>query len=137
MTLEQVEKYEKELKNKLYRDEYDWTDEEVEIVKKILKGEAFDEFTGIHFLEYAKNYIDKLLEVYSNYNLSADTILDVIETIKKLFENGIIKNINNTLFKLVIDYKIVYNEKSLDIPFAEYVINNLRSNENHNEWLGK
>ena len=104
------------------------------MAEKELSGECFQDLTGIDFLEYTKEHNDKLLGKYDN--LSKETLFEIIETLKNLFEAGILKQINYILLVLVIDYKIIYNTKLPDIPFDKYVIEKLKLNGNHKEWLG-
>jgi hypothetical protein len=114
--------------------DYRWSERDLEMVEKYLNGECFHDFTGIDFLEYVKEYNDKLLEEHNN--LSKEMLFEIIETLKKLFEKGILKQINYILFTLVIDYKFIYNSKLPDISFDKYVIEKLKLNGNHKEWLG-
>jgi hypothetical protein len=130
------EKYGKELPDDFHGIDYKWSEQELEMAEKYLNGECFQDFIGNDLLEYVKDYNDKLLEKYSNYDLSKETLFEIIETLKNLFEIGVLKQINYTLLALVIDYKIIYDAKLPDISFDKYVIERLRLNGNHKEWLG-
>jgi len=123
-------------KDKYYGIDYHWSEQELEMTEKYLNGECFNEFTGNDLLEYSKDCYKILLEKYNN-NLSKESLFFIIETLKELFETNILKQINFTLLKLVIDYKIIYDEKSPEITFDKYLIDNLKKNENYQEWLEK
>jgi hypothetical protein len=128
------EKYGVELSKDFHGIYYRWNEQDLEMAEKYLNGECFQDFTGIDFLEYVKEYNDKLLERHNN--LSKETLIEIIETLRDLFETGILKQINYILFVLVMDYKFIYNSKLPDIPFDKYVIEKLKLNGNHKEWLG-
>ena len=102
--------------------------------RKYLNGECFNEFTGIDLLEYSKDYNEKLLEKCNN-NLSKEKLLSILETLRELFESKSIKQINYSLLMLVIEYRIIYDKKTPDIPFDKYVIENLRQNDNYKEYI--
>jgi len=121
-------------KDKYYGVDFQWSEQELEMAEKYLNGKCFNDFTGNDLLEYSKDYYKILLEKYNN-NLSKESIFIIIETLKELFETKILKNINFTLLKLVIDYKITYDEKPPEITFDKYLIDNLKKNENYQEWL--
>jgi len=70
-------------------------------------------------------------------NLSREILLEIIRTLNRLFNAGILKQINYNLLTLIIDYKIIYDSESTNISFDEYIIKNLEQNGNHKEWLGK
>jgi hypothetical protein len=122
-------------KDKYFGIDYQWSEQELEMAEKYLNGECFNEFTGIDFLEYAKDYNEILLEKQNN-NLSKETLLEILVTLRKLYEANILKKINYNLLILVIDYRITFDEKLLNISFDEYIIENLKRNGNHEEWLG-
>ena len=128
------EKYGKELPEDFHGIDYEWSEQELEMAEKYFNGEYFQDFAGINFLEYVKEYNDKLLKKHNN--ISKETFFEIIETLKNLFEAGILKQINYNLLVLVIDYKIIYNSKLSDIPFDKYIIEKLKSNGNYKEWLG-
>jgi hypothetical protein len=128
------EKYGKELPDDFHGIDYIWSEKDLEMMEKYLNGECFDDFNGTDLIEYAKDFNDKLLEKYDN--LSKENVFEVLEILKNLFKSGTLKEINYTLLKLVIEYKIIYNEKLPDTTFDEYIIERLKRNGNHKNWLG-
>jgi hypothetical protein len=122
--------------DKYYGVEHQWSQKEVEMAEKYLEGGCFNDFTGIDLLEYTKDYVDKILVKY-NINVSKEKLLEILETIKRLFETEILKQINYNIIMLVIDYRIIYDEILPDVLFDEYIIEKLKRNGNHKEWLGE
>jgi hypothetical protein len=101
-------------KDKYYGVDYQWSEQELEMADKYQNGECLEDFDGIHFLDYVRDYNDKILEKYSNSkynNLTKGKLDEIIETLRKLFEEGILKQINHILFGLVIDYNSPYAKK--------------------------
>jgi len=66
-------------------------------------------------------------------NLSREILLEIIRTLNRLFNAGILKQINYNLLTLIIDYKIIYDSESTNISFDEYIIKKLERNGNHME----
>ena len=133
-------KYGKKLPYDLNGFDNSWSKQELELAKKYLGGESFQDFTGIELLIYVEEYIDNFLKNFSNIkysNLSKEMLYDIIRTLNRLFDAGILKQINYILLTLVVDYKIIYDSKLPDVSFDDYVIEKLRLNGNHKEWLGK
>jgi len=133
-------KYGKNLPYDLNGFDNSWNEQEKELAKKYLSGESFQDFTGIELLIYLEEYIDNFLKMFSNIkysNLSKEMLYDIIRTLNRLFDTGILKQINYILLTLVIDYKIIYDSKLPDVSFDNYVIEKLKINGNHKEWLGK
>jgi hypothetical protein len=132
-------KYGKNLPYDLNGFDNSWNEQELELAKKYLGGESFQDFTGIELLIYVEEYIDNFLNKFSNIkysNLSKEMLYDIIKTLNSLFNEEILKQINYILLTLVIDYKIIYDSKLPDVSFDNYVIEKLRLNGNHKEWLG-
>jgi len=132
-------KYGKNLPYDLNEFDNSWSEQEIELAKKYIAGESFQDFTGVEFLVYLEEYIDNFLKKFSNNkytNLSKEMLLYIIRIITKLFEEGVLKQINYTLLTLLIDYKIIYDSNLPDVSFESYVLEKLKLNGNHKEWLG-
>ena len=132
-------KYGKNLPFDLNGFDNSWSEQELEIAKKYIEGNSFQDFTGIEFLIYLEEFVDNFLKILTNIkysNFSKEILFDIIRTLNRLFDAGILKQLNYDLLILVIDYKIIYDSKTPEISFDNYVIEKLKLNGNHKEWLG-
>jgi len=116
-----------------------WSEKEMEIAKKYMEGKSFQDFNGLEFLVYLEEYVDNFIKNLENIkysNFTKEMLYEIIRTLNRLFESGILKQVNYSLLILVIDYKIIYDTKNISISFDNFILEKLKLNGNHFEWLG-